>query len=56
MEKATVSSASFDNLLFPDLFMTFRKESPGTPDSGACVKQVLPEGEKGPKFRDTKSH
>lgn len=35
--------------------MTFRKEGAGTPDSGAHVKQVLPEGGKGHEFRDTKS-
>lgn len=41
--------------MFPNLLLTFRKESPGTPDSGADVKQVLPEGEKGTEFRDTES-
>lgn len=33
--------------------MASRKESLGTPDSGAHAKQVLPEGGKGPEFRDT---
>lgn len=35
--------------------MTFRKEGPGIPDLHAHVKQVLPEGKKGPEFRETKS-